>query len=78
MNLSYTYVITGLNANIFSITRAVQKGFPVTSEGKALILQNPTDNRFDKKMAINVGKGFIPAKNLYKSAKDAVILAPEK
>ena len=34
-----TAVIPGLNINLFSVTRAPQKGFQVTSEDEALILQ---------------------------------------
>ena len=38
VTLSNTYVIIGPYANVFRVTKALHKGFQVTSEGKALIL----------------------------------------
>ena len=43
-------VIPGLHANLFSVTRSLQKGFQVTAECETLILNKiPTEIRFDKK-----------------------------
>ena len=37
--LSNATVISGLHVNLFRVTRVLQKGFQVTSEGEALILK---------------------------------------
>ena len=37
--LSNKYVILGLQENLFRVTRGLQKGFQVTSEGDTLILK---------------------------------------
>ena len=50
-------IIPGLHENLFSVTRALQKGFKVTPEGEDLIIKkNTTKICFDKKMANNDGK----------------------
>ena len=71
--------IIDVHPNIFSVTRELQKGYQVTSEGDTLILKkNPTEVRFDGKMTNKYGKGFLPTTNLYKIANEASILDPEK
>ena len=68
-------VISGLHAHIFSVTRALQKGFKVTSKDNTLILKkNPTDIRFDKKMANKAREGFLLTEMFYKSANNAALL----
>ena len=53
LTLSNTAAIPGLHTNLFSVTRSLQKGFQVKSEGKTLILNKiSTDICFDKKMEI--------------------------
>ena len=39
VTLSNMYIIPGLYSNVFIVTRAPQKGFQVTQEGKTLILE---------------------------------------
>ena len=79
MTLTNAYVIPGIHKNIFSMDRALQKGFQVTSQGDTLILKkNSTDIHFDKKMAKRSGKGFLPTTNFYKSANNAAIYPPNK
>ena len=79
LTLTNTAVIPGLHANLFSVTRALQKGFQLTSDGKTLILKkNSTKIRFDEKMANTAGEGFLFTTKFYKSANDAADLAPEK
>ena len=52
-------VIRDIQANIFSLTQALQIGFQVTSERKTLILRNKsTEILFDKKMANKAGEGL--------------------
>ena len=59
VTLLITSVIPGLHANLFSVTWVLQKVFQVTSEFESLIFKkNPTEIRFDKKMANNSGEDF--------------------
>ena len=77
--LTNTNVIPGLHANLFSMTRLLQKGFKVTPLGKTLILRKHfTDIRFDKKMASKAGEGFLLTTNFYNSANYASLLDPKK
>ena len=46
VTLSNMDVISGLYGNIFSVTRALQKGFQVTSEGENLIPPKKNRNSF--------------------------------
>ena len=79
MTLSDTAVIPGLNTNPFSVTQSQQKGFQVTSEGEAPILnKKATKAHLDEKMANHVSKGFILTPNLYKCANNSALLAPNK
>ena len=56
MTSSNMFVILGLYANLFSMTRAIQKGFQVKLEGETLILGVIlTDICFDEKMANKSG-----------------------
>ena len=57
VTLKNTAVITGLHANTPSVTRSLQKGFQVTSEGETLIIKkNSTEISFDEKMVDKYGK----------------------
>ena len=50
----------GLNENLFSVMRALQKGLQVLSGGEALILnKNSTVISFDRKMANTGDKDFL-------------------
>ena len=58
------------------MTQAPQQGFHVTSEGGALILKKKSPKiRFDKKVANDVGKGFLLSTKFYKIANNAALLA---
>ena len=60
VTLSDISVILGLQNNIFSVRRAPQKSFQVTSEGKALILEKfSTRTCFYEKMVNHSVKGCI-------------------
>ena len=79
MTLTNTSVTTGLHANLSSVTRALQKGFQVKSEGDTLILKkNTTKIRFDNKMANKYGKGFVLTTRFYNSANNAALLDSKK
>ena len=79
MTLPDISVIIGPQKNIFSVRRAPQKGFQVTSEEKALILEKiSTGTCFYEKMVNHSGKGCILNTKLYTSANDDALLAPEK
>ena len=79
MTLSNTVVITGLHANIFSMTQPLQKGFQVTSEGEILIIKkNPTEIYFDEKMANKSGEGFLLTAKVCNIANDDALLVYEK
>ena len=71
--------ITVLYANLFSVMRAIQKYFRVTSEGEAQILKKiSTKIRSGEKMANKAGELFLLTTKLYKSANNANFLAPSK
>ena len=71
-------IIPGLHANIFSVTRALQKGFQVKSKGETLIFKKKSTNIcFEKKISNNSGKGFLLTIKLYKSKNNAAIPPPE-
>ena len=56
------------------VTRALQKGFEVTSEGDTLTLKKNSPNiRFDKKVANNGGEGFLITSKFYKIENDATL-----
>ena len=79
MTISDTAVIPGLHSTLFSVTRALQKGIKVTSEGESLILKkNPTDICVDKKMEKHGGKGFLLAIKFNRNTNNAALLVPEK
>ena len=79
MTLSDTAWIPGLNTNTFSVTRSWKKGFQVTSEVEAPILKNnSTKTQLDEKMANHGSEGFILTTNIYKSANNSALLAPNK
>ena len=61
------------------MTRAVQKGFQVMSEGETLILSKISIKiRFDDKMAKKAVGGFLLATKSYKSENNATLLTPDK
>ena len=58
--LSNSSVILGVHKYIFSVTRALQKGFQIMSEVEALILKKHlTTIHFDEKRANTGGEGFL-------------------
>ena len=59
VTLKNTAAIPGLHANLFIMTKELQKYFQLTSEGETLILKkNSTEIRFGKKMANKPTKYF--------------------
>ena len=69
-------IITGLHENLF---REHYNFSHVTSEVDTLILKkNPTNIVFHDKMENHDGKGYILTTNLYKGAKYAALLVPNK
>ena len=51
--------MSGLHASVFSMKRALQKGFQETPEEKALIIKkDSTENCFDNKVEKMAAKGF--------------------
>ena len=79
MTLSNRAAITGLYANLFSVTRTLQKYFQLTPEGKTPnIKKNPTEIRFDKKMVNKSGEVFLLTTKFYESTNNAAILVPKK
>ena len=78
VTLSHTYIIPGIHENILSVTRALQKGFQLTSEDVTLILKkNSTNIRFDKKMVDNDDKGFLLTTRFYKKEDYSYLLQTE-
>ena len=70
--------IPGLHANLFRVTRALQQGFQLTSEGETLILKGKTEICFDKKMENKSGEVFLLNTKFYKSADNAALLVFKK
>ena len=57
MMLSDNAVISGLHANIFRVTRSIQKRFQVTPEGEFLTLKKiSTETCFENKMTKTAAK----------------------
>ena len=79
VTLTNKSVISVLHANISRVTRSLQKGLQVKSEGKNLILdKNLTEFHFDEKIANKSGEVFLPTAKFYKITNDATLLAPNK
>ena len=77
--LSNMDVILGLQENLLRMTRELQNGFQVMSEGETLIRnKNSTKICFDKKMANNSGEVFLLTIKFYNREKNAAILPPQK
>ena len=57
MNLSDTALIPGLNANLFSVTLAIQNGFQLTAVGP---LDSNHGNLYNKLLALVLGRYGVP------------------
>ena len=59
MTLTNTDAIPGIHTNVFSVTRLLQKGFQVKSEGETLLLNKHSTNIFlMRKWQTNPAKDF--------------------
>ena len=79
VTLTNTAVISGLHAYIFSVTRSLEKGFQVTSEGEIPILKKKsTKICFDEKMMNKASKGFLLTTNFFNNTNGSAIVEPKK
>ena len=79
VTISNTPVIPLIHANLFRVIQSPQNVVLLKSKGEALILsKNSTQIRFDEKMVNKSCKGFLLTAKFYKSAKDTIIVFPDK
>ena len=69
---TYTAYIPDLGVNIFSLTRALTKGFNVTSEKEILVLKkNATTLKLEERLDYGNSEGYLLAARLHTSPHDA-------